>query len=133
MSLEENERKRKELPPGTTPERYMEHYLPRALQRNAERLAGLDCTLLFVLTGPGGGEWTLVVRDRAAHVERGRAGEPRCVFTAAAADWMELVQGRLNGLAAFLTGRVRVEGDTFFAMRLAQALMAALAEKRRGD
>lgn len=121
----------KGLPPGTTPERYMEHYLPRALNRHAEKLEGIDCTLLFVLTGAGGGDWTLVVRGCEARVERGRgATEPRCTFTVAATDWMELVQGRLNGPMAFLTGRFKVSGDSFYAMRLGQMLLAALGEKR---
>jgi putative sterol carrier protein len=121
----------KGLPPGTTPERYMEHFLPRALNRNGERLSGLDCELLFVLTGPAGGEWTLTVERSEARVARGRAGEARCTITMGAEDWMELVQGRLNGPLAFMTGRFKIAGDYFFAMKLGQTLMAALAEKRR--
>jgi putative sterol carrier protein len=118
------------LPPGTTPERYMEYYLPRALNRNAERLAEIDCVLFFELTGEGGGDWTLVVRERKARVVRGREGEPRCTFRAAARDWMDLVEGRLNGPFAFMTGRVQIQGDLFFAMRLGKMIMAALAEKQ---
>ena len=120
---------KKGLPEGTTPERYMEHYLPRALNKNAERLGDTDCVLLFALTGPGGGDWTLTVREQKASIAKGREGTPRCTFTITADDWMLLVQGKLNGPLAFMTGRFKVGGDYFYAMKLGQMLMAALSEK----
>jgi putative sterol carrier protein len=119
----------KGLPPDTTPERYMEHYLPRALNRRPEELGEIDCVLLFVLTGPGGGEWTLTVKQQQTHVARGRAGEARCTITSSAADWMELVHGRLNGPLAFMTGRFKIGGDYLYAMKLGQMLMTALARR----
>lgn len=124
MSEEKSEKKG--LPPGTTPERYMEHYLPNALNKNAEKLGDVDCVLLFRLTGEGGGDWALTVKEQAASVAKGAPVAPRCTITASAADWMELVQGRLNGPLAFMTGRVKVGGDYLYAMKLGQMLMAAL-------
>lgn len=120
---------RKGLPEGTTAERYMEHYLPRALNRNAALLGDTDCVLHFVLTGPGGGDWTLVVKNGAARTARGRDGAARCTFTVSADDWMELVQGRLSGPVAFMTGRFQVEGDYFYAMKLGRMILAALQAK----
>ena len=124
-----DDKPKKGLPPGTTVAEYMEHYLPRALNKNAEKLGDVECELLFALTGAGGGDWTLVVKERVARVEPGRGEAPRCTFTMTAVDWMELVQGRLNGPLAFMTGRFKIGGDYLYAMRLGQMLMAALPKK----
>ena len=114
------------LPDDVTVDRYMEHYMPRGLERHAETLEGIEAVLLFRITGPGGGDWTLAVKDRLATVTRGAAAEPRCTFEASAADWMDLVRGRLNGPMAFMTGRIKVSGDYFFAMKLGTQLVAAM-------
>jgi putative sterol carrier protein len=119
------------LPADVSAERYMEDYLPRALNRHAARLEGLDSVLGFELSGAGGGAWTLTVKDRAATVARGAAPDPRCTFAASAADWMELVRGRLNGPLAFMTGRVKIDGDYLFAMRLGAAITGALADLKK--
>ncbi|HVY63131.1 MAG TPA: SCP2 sterol-binding domain-containing protein [Planctomycetota bacterium] len=117
----------KGLPEDLTVERYMEHYLPRALNRHAEKLDGIDCVLQLDITGVGGGSWAVTVKERAAAVARGPAVEPRCTFQASAADWLDLVRGKLNGPLAFMTGRFKVSGDAFFAMRLGGQIVAALA------
>ena len=39
---------------------------------------------------------------------------------------MDLVRGRLNGPIAFMTGRIKVSGDYFFAMKLGTQLVSAM-------
>ena len=120
------------LPEDVDVAHYMEHYLPRALNRHGERLAGFDCELQFDITGVGGGSWALTVKDRAASIVTGRAAAPRCTFQVSAADWIDLVRGRLGGPMAFMTGRFKVSGDYFFAMRLGTEIMGALSSRDRG-
>lgn len=119
----------KGLPEDVTVELYMEHYMPRALNRYAEKLEGIDCVLLFDIRGEGGGAWTLTVKERCATVARveAAAASPRCTFEASADDWLDLVRGRLNGPMAFMTGRFKVTGDYVYAMRLGTMLMSALS------
>lgn len=117
----------KSLPDDVDAVKYMDHYLPRALNRYPEKLAGNDCVLQFDLTGAGGGSWAVTIAASEAKVARGAAPDARCTFTATAADWMDLVRGKLNGPMAFMTGRVQMSGDYFFAMRLGGQIMAALA------
>ncbi len=121
----------KGLPEDTTVERYMEYYLPRALHRHAEKLPDFDVRLQLAIGPSGadpGGEWLLKVDAKQAAVERGRATpDAPCTISTCAADWMDLVRGRLNGPLAFMTGRIKVKGDYWLALQLGQMLMSALA------
>jgi putative sterol carrier protein len=49
----------------------------------------------------------------------GGAETPRTVMKAKIEDYIAIGQGKLNGQEAFMTGRVRVEGDMAFMMQIA--------------
>jgi hypothetical protein len=124
---------KKGLPDGTTAERYMEYYLPRALNRHAEKLPDFDVCLAFALAPTAadpGGSFTLRVASRVATVEAGAALDAPCTISATADDWLELVRGRLNGPIAFMMGRIKVEGDFGLALRLGQMVATALSDLR---
>jgi putative sterol carrier protein len=44
----------------------------------------------------------------------------KCTITMTADDFRELIHGRLQPAVAFMTGRMRVDGDMGLAMRLGQ-------------
>ena len=44
----------------------------------------------------------------------------KCTITMTADDFRDLIQGRLQPATAFMTGRMRVDGDLGLAMRLGQ-------------
>jgi putative sterol carrier protein len=45
-----------------------------------------------------------------------------CVITASADTFQDLLGGRLNATAAFMTGKLRIEGDMGLAMRMGALL-----------
>ena len=47
------------------------------------------------------------------------AATPRTVMKAKIADYVAMQEGRLNGQEAFMTGKLRVEGDMGFLMQIA--------------
>lgn len=49
-------------------------------------------------------------------------GEADCTITAAMETFQEMFEGDLDPTAAFMTGKIRIEGDMGVAMRLAQVL-----------
>ncbi|HYC22807.1 MAG TPA: SCP2 sterol-binding domain-containing protein [Candidatus Bathyarchaeia archaeon] len=49
------------------------------------------------------------------------AATPRTVMTMAIADYVAMGEGRLNGQEAFMTGKMRVEGDMAFLMQVGMA------------
>ena len=82
------------------------------------RLAGMKATFQFVATGDGGGDWYVKVADGKADVGKGKDPSPTIVLTASAADWLALMNGQMNGQTAFITGKLKIQGDMTLAMKL---------------
>lgn len=76
---------------------------------------GYDGTAMFVLTGEGS-----IFLDRG----EARAGEgpAEVTFTASPDTFRDVLSGALNPTAAFMSGKLAVDGDMGAAMRLASAL-----------
>ena len=53
--------------------------------------------------------------DGQCQIERDSADDPRVTIHIGLADFLRLVAGRLNGMQAFMSGKLRVSGDLFFA------------------
>lgn len=49
----------------------------------------------------------------------GGAEQPRTILKAKIEDYVAVQQGRMNGQEAFMTGKVRIEGDMAFMMQVA--------------
>jgi len=83
-----------------------------------EKMAGMNATFQFVAEGEGGGEWNVVIADGQGTVSQGTAENPTIVLTASSEDWQALTTGELNGQTAFLTGKLKIQGDVTLAMKL---------------
>jgi putative sterol carrier protein len=82
------------------------------------RLAGMNAKFQFVATGDNGGDWYVSIANGAANVGTGKVESPTIVLTAAAADWLALMNGQMNGQTAFITGKLKIQGDMTLAMKL---------------
>jgi putative sterol carrier protein len=82
------------------------------------KLAGMNATFQFVATGDGGGDWNVKIAGGDAVIAAGKAENPTIVLTAAAADWLALMNGQMNGQTAFITGKLKIQGDMTLAMKL---------------
>lgn len=87
--------------------------LPQAF--NAAAAAGKDLVFQFHITGSGGGDWSVAVRDGACRVDPGTAEKATTIIKMAEQDFLELITGRLDGMKAFSSGRLKVEGDVMKA------------------
>jgi putative sterol carrier protein len=83
-----------------------------------KRLAGVNAVVLFDLAGEGGGQWTATIKDGQFDLVEGAKSPSNVTFKMKAADFTGIVNGTLNPVAAFMQGRVRVEGDMSVAMQL---------------
>ncbi len=87
------------------------------------KVQGINGVMLFDLSGGGGGQWTLTLKDEGVTVEGGKTATPNVTFSMAAQDFIAIANGTLNPVSAFMQGKVRVSGDMGLAMRL-QSLLA---------
>jgi predicted lipid carrier protein YhbT len=89
----------------------------------SERAGDLRATYAFELEGDGGGSWTVRVADGALGVEDGAAAAADVTVRAKAADWLAIVEGRMDPQLAYLTKRLRVSGDLQLALRLREVVL----------
>ncbi len=88
---------------------------------DSEDLTGIELAVQFVLSGPGGGIWRLVIHDGSAQVEARAEEEDSASATVrtGAEDFLAVVRGELSGVDAFVSQRLTVEGDLDAAAQLA--------------
>ena len=89
----------------------------------SERAGDLRAIYGFELEGEGGGSWTVRVADGALAVEDGSATDADVTVRAQAADWMSIVEGRMDPQLAYLTKRLRVSGNLQLALRLREVVL----------
>lgn len=82
------------------------------------KVAGMNAVYQFNITEDGGGEWNVKIADGNVAVAAGTADSPSIVLTMKAGDFLDLIAGKLNGQTAFLTGKLKIQGDMTLAMKL---------------
>ena len=90
--------------------------LPEAFQ--PDKAVGVDAVIQFNLTGEGGGEWYLTIKDGGINVDAGEAENPKLSITADAQDMLDIFTGKLNAMAAFSGGKLKLSGDLGLSMKM---------------
>jgi putative sterol carrier protein len=85
---------------------------------NTGATAGLDAVIQYQLTGEGGGKYYTHIQETSCVVQEGEHGAPRMTVIMEALDFVEMTQGRLDGMTAFMSGKLRIDGDMGLAMRM---------------
>lgn len=89
--------------------------MPQAFK--ADKAGDFDATVQFDLSGDDGGAWHVVIADGNAAVEEGSADDPSAVIRMDASDFADMMTGKLDPMNAFMTGKVKVEGDLNTVMK----------------
>jgi 3-hydroxy-3-methylglutaryl CoA synthase/NAD(P)-dependent dehydrogenase (short-subunit alcohol dehydrogenase family)/putative sterol carrier protein len=77
----------------------------------ADAAGGADVVFQFNISGPGGGDWYVTVKDNACTVEAGAHSKPTTTLKMADEDFLALIAGKLPAMQAFTSGKLRIEGD----------------------
>jgi putative sterol carrier protein len=77
--------------------------------------AGIDGSVKFVIGEAG----SVRIDETGAHADDGAAD---CTLTADADTFQDMLGGGLNPTVAFMSGRLRIEGDMSLAMKLGSIL-----------
>ena len=88
-------------------------------------------SIQFVLTGGHGGDSTWVIDCKQSKVSRG-AGKADCTVTLSEENFMALATGKLQGMQAFMAGKMKVKGNMMLAQKLEPLLKAARALAEAG-
>jgi putative sterol carrier protein len=83
---------------------------------NPAKAAGQQATVQYEIGAPDGThEYAMRIADGRCEVERGKAESPRVTLRIGLADFLNLITGKANGMQLFMTGKLKVSGDLFFA------------------
>ena len=83
---------------------------------NPAKATGQQATVQYEIGAPDGThEWAMRIADGACEVEPGRADSPRVTIRIGLADFLGLITGKAAGMQLFMTGKLKVSGDLFFA------------------
>jgi 3-hydroxy-3-methylglutaryl CoA synthase/NAD(P)-dependent dehydrogenase (short-subunit alcohol dehydrogenase family)/putative sterol carrier protein len=83
--------------------------IPEAFQ--ADQASGLDVVFQFKISGAGGGDWYVVVKDGACEVTEGVHDRPTTTVRMGDEDFIQLISGKLNAMSAYTGGKLKIEGD----------------------
>lgn len=79
---------------------------------------GVNAVIQFNLSGDNGGQFWLRIADGKCEAGQGQAENPKMTLKAAADDWYAVSSGKLNAMQAFMSGKIKIEGDMGMAMKL---------------
>ena len=85
---------------------------------NKEAAKDADVVYQFNLSGDGGGQFVVAIKNGTCTVTEGEAENPDVTVSASAADYMEIVSGAYPFGLAFINGRLKVEGDLRLLIRM---------------
>ncbi len=85
-----------------------------------DKAQGLDVIIQFKFTGAEAGEWFAIIKEGKCTVERGANPLPKMTLTADSNDYIKILTGELDGMQAFMKGKLKISGDLNLAMKLTQ-------------
>jgi putative sterol carrier protein len=83
-----------------------------------EKAIGVDAVIQYRLTGEEGGDWNLTIKDGKCKVAQGIVQNPKMTLTAQGRDFRDIMLGKMDGMMAFMQGKLKITGDINLAMRL---------------
>ena len=99
-----------------TPKEFFEEVLPRRFK--PDKALGIDVAVQVNITGPNGGDWVVTIKNQKLEVKEGTHPSPTIELKMAETDYMDLINGKMSGEKAFITGKLRFKGNIGLALRL---------------
>ena len=105
-----------------TAKEIFENELPGRLKEKGDAVTKTNAIFQFRLTGDGGGMWWIDTTVSGGNVGDGENDDAKCTVIMGASDFVDMATGKLNGQMAFMSGKLKVEGDMSLAMQLGNVL-----------
>ena len=83
-----------------------------------EKAVGVDATIQLKLTGAQAADWYVTIKDSKCTVTQGTAPAAKLTVTADSGDFIKIFTGQLDGMQAFMQGKLKLAGDMSLAMKL---------------
>ena len=84
---------------------------------------GMDAIFQFEITGDGGGDWHVIVKDGACEIQEGTHESPTVTLSMSGETWLGMVNKQINGMQAFMGGQLKASGDIMLAQRIEELFL----------
>jgi len=85
---------------------------------NPSAAAGMNKTIQLSITGSDAGVYALKIANQTCELIPGGVEKPDLNLTLSDKDWLAIVEGKLEAMNAFLTGKIKATGDMGLAMSI---------------
>ncbi len=86
-----------------------------------EKAQGVNAVVHFKFTGEEAGDWNAKIADGKVAVAQGEPTEKATMtLTSDSNDYVKIFTGELDGMSAFMQGKIKLAGDLNLAMKLMQ-------------
>ena len=82
------------------------------------RAGAMNTVFQMDISGPGGGQWYLTVKDKALTVTEGKHDSPKLTVTISADDWLKVINRKADPVSLYEVGRIRISGSEYLAEQL---------------
>jgi putative sterol carrier protein len=96
--------------------------MQKRMDANPAKLTGINAVFQFDISGADPGIYSVAIADGKAVVSEGTSASPNITITMASGDFAEMIEGKLDGITAFMGGKLKVKGDMMLAMQLQSLL-----------
>lgn len=99
-----------------TPREFFEKELPSKF--DPAKTGGLDAIIQMNVTGPNGGDWTIILKEKKMEIKEGNHPSPAISVKIADTDFVDLINGKLNAVSAFMSGKIAFKGSMSLGLKL---------------
>jgi putative sterol carrier protein len=83
-----------------------------------EKAAGVEAVIQYKLSGEEAGDYIITIADGKCTAEEGIADNPKMTLTADGQLFRDVLLGKIDGMQAFMQGKIKLAGDLNLAMKL---------------
>jgi putative sterol carrier protein len=99
-----------------TPKDFFENVLPARF--DSSKAAGVDAVVQLNITGDNGGDWYIIIKNQKLEVKTGIYENPVITAKMKDTDYVDMVNGKITGDRAYMTGKLRFKGNISVGMKL---------------
>ena len=83
--------------------------------------AAQDCVIGYSLTEDGNAHnYAVIIKDKQCTYEKREPSDARVTLGMSVPDYLRLISGNLDGMQAFMQGKLKLKGDMMFAQQVPQ-------------
>ncbi len=88
------------------------------VSENPNLVQKINALFQFHIDGDNGGDWVVDLKSGDGEVRSGATDGADCTISMAGDDFVELATGKLNAMAAFAQGKIKIQGNPMLATKL---------------